>query len=57
MLPIQGWITLDIAKDLFTRAGLDYAALKAAANKPGFKAVAMKGESLDVSAHSTVTSI
>ena len=57
MLPIEGWVTLDIAKDLFARAGLDYAALKAAANKPGFKAVAMKGESLDVSAHSAVTSL
>jgi Zn-dependent M28 family amino/carboxypeptidase len=56
-LPIQGWMTLDTAKDLFTRAGLDYAALKTAANKPGFKAVPMKGESLDVSAHSSVTSL
>ena len=54
MLPIEGWVTLDTAKSLFSRAGLDYAALKAAANKPGFKAVAMKGESLSVSAHSTV---
>jgi Zn-dependent M28 family amino/carboxypeptidase len=57
MLPIEGWMTLDLAKDLFARAGLDYAALKAAADKPGFKAVAMKGESLDVGAHSTVTSL
>jgi len=52
MVPIQGWITLDTAQDLFRRAGLDYAALKAAANKPGFKAVAMTGETLDVHAHS-----
>ena len=57
MLPVQGWMTLDIAKDLFARAGLDYSALKAAANKPGFKAVAMKGERLDIAAHSTVTSL
>jgi Zn-dependent M28 family amino/carboxypeptidase len=57
MLPIEGWVTLDVAKDLLSRAGLDYAALKSAANRPGFKAVAMKGESLDVSAHSTVTSL
>jgi Zn-dependent M28 family amino/carboxypeptidase len=55
MLPIQGWMTLDTAKALFTRAGLDYATLKAAANKPGFKAVAMTGESTDIAAHSTVT--
>ena len=57
MLPVQGWITLDTARDLFARGGLDYAKLKAAADRPGFKAVAMKGETLDVSAHSTVTSL
>ena len=55
MLPVQGWMTLDTAKDLFTRAGLDYATLKAAADKPGFKAVAMKGETLDVTPHSSLT--
>ena len=54
MLPIEGWITLDTAKDLFARAGQDYVALKAAANKRGFKAVALKGESLSVSAQSSV---
>jgi len=54
-VPIQGWITLDTAKDLFGRAGLDYAKLKAAANQRGFKAVAMTGESLDVSAHSAIS--
>ncbi|MBL6852793.1 MAG: M28 family peptidase [Alphaproteobacteria bacterium] len=52
MVPIQGWITLDTARDLFKRANLDYDQLKAAANKPGFKAVAMTGETLDVHAHS-----
>src|SRR6185437_3099856 len=55
MLPVQGWMTLDPAKDLFTRAGLDYATLKAAADRPGFKAVAMKGETLDVTAHPSLT--
>jgi len=53
-VPIQGWITLNVAKTLFAQAGLDYAAQKAAANKPGFKPVAMKGESLSVSAHSSI---
>jgi len=57
MVPIQGWMTLDTAKNLLSRAGLDYTALKAAANKPGFKPVVMTGESLDVSAHSTVASL
>jgi Zn-dependent M28 family amino/carboxypeptidase len=50
LVPIHGWITLDTAKELFARAGLDYTAMKRAANRRGFKAVAMKGESLDVDA-------
>jgi Zn-dependent M28 family amino/carboxypeptidase len=57
MVPIEGWITLDTAKDLFKRAGLDYEQLKAAANKPGFKAVPMNGEALSAETHSTITSI
>ncbi len=55
MVPIQGWITLDTAKALFKNAGLDYATLKAAANKPGFKAVEMQDETLTADAHSTIT--
>ncbi len=46
-VPVQGWISLDTAKDLFTRAGLDYLAQKEAANKQGFKAVPMDGENAD----------
>ena len=57
MVPIEGWMTLDTAKTLLSRAGLDYAALKAAANRPGFRAVPLKGESLNVNAHSTVTAL
>jgi Zn-dependent M28 family amino/carboxypeptidase len=53
--PIQGWITLDTAKDLFSRAGLDYEKMKAAANKRGFKALAMTGESLTANAHSSIS--
>jgi len=55
MVPIQGWITLDTARDLFSRAGLDYGQLKAAANKPGFKAVPMTGETLTAHLHSTIS--
>ena len=55
MVPIEGWVSLDTAKDMFKRAGLDYLALKAAANKPGFKAVPMTGETLTVDAYSTVS--
>ena len=52
---VQGWITHETAIDLFHRAGLDYAALKAAANKPGFKAVPLTGESFSADAHSSIT--
>lgn len=51
---IEGWMTLDTAKDLFKRAGLDYLQLKAAANKKGFKAVPMSGETLSVHAVSNI---
>jgi Zn-dependent M28 family amino/carboxypeptidase len=54
MAPIQGWMSLDTARELFKRAGLDYEQQKAAANKPGFKAVAMEGETLSVDAHSAI---
>jgi Zn-dependent M28 family amino/carboxypeptidase len=53
-LSIESWISLDIAKDLFQRAGLDYMTLKAAANKRGFKAVPMTGARLNVVAHSSI---
>jgi Zn-dependent M28 family amino/carboxypeptidase len=54
-VPIQSWITLDTAKELFKRAGLDYEQQKIAANKPGFKAIALNGETLNVSAHSNIS--
>jgi len=49
MVPVQGWITRDVAQNLFQRAGMNYQAQKQAANRPGFKPVAMAGETL--SAH------
>jgi Zn-dependent M28 family amino/carboxypeptidase len=55
MVPIQGWITLETATELFKRAGLDYAAMKAAANKRGFTAVPMQGETLSVDAVSHIS--
>jgi Zn-dependent M28 family amino/carboxypeptidase len=54
---IQGWITHETAIDLFGRAGLDYYAMKAAANRPGFKAVPMTGESLSATARSSITHV
>ena len=40
-LEAEAWITHEAATELFDAAGLDYAALKAAAAMPGFKAVTM----------------
>src|SRR5262249_16803194 len=40
---LEGWITLDHARELFAAAGLDIDKMRAAANKPGFKPVPMTG--------------
>ncbi len=40
---LEGWITREMAEQMFTRAGLDFAAQKAAANARGFKPVVMEG--------------
>src|SRR5215470_10039553 len=42
-VPVESWITLDKAKELFSAAGLDFDALHKAATKPDFKPVALKG--------------
>ena len=41
-LPAQGWITGDVARELFTAAGLDLDAQIAAANRRGFRPVPLK---------------
>lgn len=48
---LEGWIQLPLATELFKAAGLDIDKQRAAANKRGFKAVAMKG----LKASSTIT--
>jgi Zn-dependent M28 family amino/carboxypeptidase len=53
-VPIRSWVQLDVAKNMFADAGLDYATLKAAADKPGFHAVPLTGEKLTVHAHSSI---
>ena len=40
---VDGWIQLDVATDLFTRAGLDINEMRQAANQRGFTAVPMTG--------------
>ena len=54
MAPVEGWVTLDTAKALFERAGLDYLAEKKAANTRGFRVVPMTGETLSAELHSAV---
>lgn len=39
----EGWVTTDVGRELFERAGLDFDALKARAQRPGFSPVAMTG--------------
>lgn len=45
---VNGWITLDAARELFTLCGMDYEQMKALASKPGFKPLPM-GASYGVS--------
>jgi Zn-dependent M28 family amino/carboxypeptidase len=41
---VEGWITLPYAKQLFAAAGFDFDTLKAAAVRPGFRAVDLKAK-------------
>ena len=41
LMPIEGWITLDGARDLFARSGRDFDALMRQAKEPGFEPVAL----------------
>jgi Zn-dependent M28 family amino/carboxypeptidase len=43
-IPLQGWITGDVAQSLFDAAGLKLDDLRAAAGKPGFKPVPLQGK-------------
>ena len=52
-LPLQGWITSDVAQDLLSRSGLSLEALRLAANKRGFKPVPLPA-TLSATIHSTV---
>ncbi len=43
-VPLQGWITGEQAKAIFADAGMDINAMRAAANKRGFKPVSLKSK-------------
>lgn len=53
-LPLQGWITGDEATKLFADAGLDFAAMREAANKPGFKPVPLDGATFSATLNSSI---
>ncbi len=53
-LPMQGWITGEVAKELFASAGLDLEAMRAAANTPGFTAVDLGDATFSASLNSSV---
>jgi Zn-dependent M28 family amino/carboxypeptidase len=44
--PVEGWMQRDLAKTLFSRAGLDFDKLKTQAQGRGFKPVELKGVTL-----------
>lgn len=51
---LEGWIQLNHATDLFKAAGLDIDAMRAAANKPGFKPVPMSGLKASATINQTI---
>ncbi|KFN46732.1 M28 family metallopeptidase [Arenimonas metalli] len=53
-LPMQGWITGEVATQLFADAGLDLEAMRAAANVPGFKAVDLGDATFSATLNSTI---
>ncbi|WP_290886359.1 M28 family peptidase [Arenimonas sp.] len=53
-LPMQGWITGEVATQLFADAGLDLEAMRAAANVPGFKAVPLGDATFSATLNSTI---
>ncbi|MCA1780083.1 MAG: M28 family peptidase [Xanthomonadaceae bacterium] len=44
VMALEGWITVEAARDLFARAGLDYEAQKKRAAAPGFEAFALDAQ-------------
>lgn len=53
-LPMQGWITGDVAEKLFADAGLDLAQQRVAANQPGFTAVDLGDASFSATLNSSI---
>jgi len=49
LVPVQGWIQLDVARRLFNAVGEDFDALAAAAAEPGFEPVPLDGALMSAS--------
>ncbi len=54
---LEGWLTIDSAKDLFKTANLNFAALKTAAAQKDFKPVPMVGLKLNAQINNTTTTV
>jgi Zn-dependent M28 family amino/carboxypeptidase len=53
-LPLQGWVTGEVATALFKDAGLDLGKLRDAAGKRGFRAVPLRKSTFNARVHSTI---
>lgn len=54
---LEGWITRDMAAEMFAKAGLDFEAMKAAAKTPGFTPVPLEGLKIRGQIHQTIESL
>lgn len=51
---LEGWVQRDIAVEMFSKAGLDFEAMKQAARTPGFEPVALEGVKARGEIHQTI---
>jgi Zn-dependent M28 family amino/carboxypeptidase len=53
---VEGWVQLEVARRIFKNAGLDFDEIKAAAAKPGFKAIPL-GLKASLTLHNTIQKV
>ncbi|MGY6661131.1 MAG: M28 family metallopeptidase [Glycocaulis sp.] len=54
LVPVQGWIHLNAARELFAATGHDFDSLAEAAAEPGFTAVALEGAVMSAELHTSL---
>ncbi len=54
---LEGWITREMAEQMFTKAGLDFAAQKTGANTSGFTPVALEGLKVRATINQTIDAL